>query len=181
MFDKTRVLATGRLLIGGNDVGQIGRSLSDLMAETRTELIIVAYRFTIAVQDFREAFERVLSRGCRVCLVLDCPPEAASDDSSNEYLHRKIVEFPNLEVWDFLGTPVQGSSVGHVGQLHAKVVVADRRKAVVGSANFSRNGLLENHEIAVLVQGKPALAVAKSVDRMLSDGRANGILRKRER
>lgn len=53
-------------------------------------------------------------------------------------------------------------------QIHAKVVVVDRRKAVVGSANFSWRGMYGNYEIGVLIRNKPAWTLGKIVDRLSS-------------
>lgn len=42
-------------------------------------------------------------------------------------------------------------------RLHAKAVIADSRRAVIGSANFTRSGLRSNLELAVVLDG-PAVA-----------------------
>ncbi|HXG23887.1 MAG TPA: phospholipase D-like domain-containing protein [Chthonomonadales bacterium] len=57
------------------------------------------------------------------------------------------------------------------GLLHAKVIVIDRRQAIVGSANLTAGGLGKNHEIAVLVEGEVAWEIASLIDRMV--GRTN--------
>ena len=48
--------------------------------------------------------------------------------------------------------------------LHAKVVVIDREKAVLGSANFSWGGMSGNYEIGVLLEGREAWTLSKLVD-----------------
>ena len=53
--------------------------------------------------------------------------------------------------------------------LHAKLIAADRHTAVVGSANFSHNGLIENHEIALLVKGKAARSLCAAVDSLVKE------------
>lgn len=54
----------------------------------------------------------------------------------------------------------------HKGSLHAKVIVVDRQKAVIGSANFTKQGIESgNHEIAVLIHGSEAEKVARLIDR----------------
>ena len=55
--------------------------------------------------------------------------------------------------------------------LHAKVVVADRTRALVGSANLSRHGLIINHELAVVIEGPPAGEVARTIDLLMRDRR----------
>lgn len=181
MFERVKVLATGRFFVASPQVALIGRTLNEIMDTTRNELIIVAYRLTAGSKEFHAALERLLNRGCRVTLIIDCPnKEDESVRRSNDYLNSMLIIHQQLEIWDFIGTPTAGAN-DYSGQLHAKAVVSDRKKAIIGSANFSRNGLLENHELAVLVNGRPALAVAKSIDKMLSDARASGFAVPRKR
>lgn len=176
-MDTVKILATGQMFLKSTEIPLIGRTLNGLMDETRNELIIVAYRFTTAVPEFRESFERVLHRGCRVTLVLDRSTNS-NDESSDSYLRSKKKEFNNLSIWDFTGIQVEGSE-NYLSQLHAKTVIFDRSKAVVGSANFSRNGLLENHELAILIEGEKVLTLAKAVDALISNGRLNSSIKQR--
>ena len=52
--------------------------------------------------------------------------------------------------------------------LHAKVIVVDRRKAIIGSSNLSRRGFLTNYELALLLEGSTATTVASVVDKLLA-------------
>lgn len=54
------------------------------------------------------------------------------------------------------------------GPLHAKVLVADRKSAVVGSANLSWGGMVTNNEVALLVQDNSAWTLASLIDRLAS-------------
>ena len=38
--------------------------------------------------------------------------------------------------------------------LHSKIAVVDRKYALIGSANISRNALLHNYEIMLKIKGK---------------------------
>jgi len=49
-------------------------------------------------------------------------------------------------------------------QLHAKIIVADRKKAIVGSANLSWGGMYSNYEIGLLIEGEAAWKLAEIVD-----------------
>lgn len=57
-------------------------------------------------------------------------------------------------------------------ELHAKVIVVDRQKAVVGSAYFTRNGMVLNREIAVLINGCAAWNLASLIGRLSAGGTA---------
>jgi phosphatidylserine/phosphatidylglycerophosphate/cardiolipin synthase-like enzyme len=48
--------------------------------------------------------------------------------------------------------------------LHAKVLVADRSAALVGSSNLTFHGLVSSHELAVLVRGPLAGEIADRID-----------------
>jgi len=52
--------------------------------------------------------------------------------------------------------------------LHAKVLVVDRKKALVGSANFSWGGMVGNYEVGVTLEGECAWKMACIVDRLAS-------------
>ena len=67
-------------------------------------------------------------------------------------------EYPWVTVADFT------NRTGN--QLHAKVVVVDRKKAVVGSANLTGPGMYANYETEVLLRNKPAWMLGKVVDRL---------------
>ena len=52
------------------------------------------------------------------------------------------------------------------GDLHAKVLVADREAAVIGSANMSRRGMAGNIEIGVLIRDGSCWKLADMIDGM---------------
>ena len=57
--------------------------------------------------------------------------------------------------------------------LHAKLVVVDRKTALVGSANISKNALVSNYEIMLKVSGRAATEISLMLDnlrKMLEDG-----------
>lgn len=57
-----------------------------------------------------------------------------------------------------------GGNIFQKQMLHAKVVVVDRKKAVLGSANFSWGGMAAHYEIGVLLEGDEAWTLSKLVD-----------------
>jgi phosphatidylserine/phosphatidylglycerophosphate/cardiolipin synthase-like enzyme len=54
-----------------------------------------------------------------------------------------------------------------VASLHAKLVVADRNVALVGSSNLTLHGMVRSHEISVIIRGPAADAIAGRVDALL--------------
>ncbi len=55
-------------------------------------------------------------------------------------------------------------------KLHAKVIVSDRRDALVTSANLTLHAIDLNMEIGVRVLGEPASAIASHFDRLIAQG-----------
>lgn len=173
MGESVRILVTGRLWAGAKGARTTGPVLFEMMSGTRQELIMVAYRFTIAVPALRDAFEKVLARGCRVKLIIDSSGE--SNPNETRYFRGLTRSYSNIEIWDFLEKDTEGNPA----QLHAKIVVSDRRLAVIGSANFSKNGLVENHELGIQIAGKPVTKLCDAIDQLLQDGQRAGIIRLR--
>jgi len=68
--------------------------------------------------------------------------------------------YPHLRLYQF--------AAGNEGDLHAKVIVIDRRLALVGSSNLSRRGLLTNHELALVVEGPAVAEIGRAMDRLLA-------------
>ena len=52
------------------------------------------------------------------------------------------------------------------GYLHAKVIVTDWDKMIMGSANLSAGGLRDNYEMGVLIKGTESLEVAKVIQQI---------------
>jgi phosphatidylserine/phosphatidylglycerophosphate/cardiolipin synthase-like enzyme len=54
--------------------------------------------------------------------------------------------------------------------MHAKAIVADRRVALVGSANFTAGGLRSNLEVGVRVTGAVAADIVRTIERLEREG-----------
>ena len=70
------------------------------------------------------------------------------DERCKTYPHLKIRGFEDLDK----------------GQLHAKVLIIDRSRALIGSANFTWRGMFSNHEVAVLLKGDDVWSLASLID-----------------
>lgn len=168
--ENSRVLVTGRLWLGASGASSIGAALIELLDSAQKEVIIVAYRMTAAIVDFNSALERCLSRGCIVRIVID--KSGPSIPVEDRLLARLGETFPNLSIWTFKETSRAHTNLA----LHAKMVIIDRLTAVVGSANFSRNGMVDNHELAIQVGATQAMQLGAVVDQLVENGNSEGIL-----
>ncbi len=164
------VLVTGRLWLGADGAPSIGSCLIELLEEAQNEIIIIAYRLTIAVPEFNTALEKALGRGCLVRIVMNrTGPAIASEDA---HFNRLLKQFKTLSIWHFKEHGADGDNLA----LHAKVLLVDRKVGVVGSANFSRNGMIENHEIGLKISGAVARSVAVASDKLIENGLKEGLL-----
>lgn len=165
---SAEVIVTGDLWGGYQGRRSIGAVLLELIEATKHELIVVAYRLSSAAPELFESMERALARGCAVTIVLDyseLPHESVCHKFEN--LRRS---YPGFHVFKFI------DSGERTRQLHAKMLISDRKRAVVGSANFSRNGLIDNHEIALLVFDRAAEELAAAADRLIDQGEKSRVL-----
>lgn len=127
--------------------------VADLIAEARQELILVSYA-TWPSDDVKVALRRATEVGVAVTLLLERPKD-------NPKFAGVPDPFPGLNArrlcWPASSRP-PGSS------MHAKMLVVDRRVALVGSANLTGMALESNLECGVLVRGGPLpVALAQHV------------------
>ncbi|HEY0312274.1 MAG TPA: phospholipase D-like domain-containing protein [Allosphingosinicella sp.] len=147
------LFASGSEWVGAG-VRSIETGLHDLFAGAERRIVASAYALGGAAFDLPEAWVAdALSREVSVLLVAnrwDEQPRAATGP-----IERLARSDARLEIWSWDGPEWH--------ELHAKVVVADERRALIGSPNWSGNGLLRNHELAVLVEGEAARAASRLV------------------
>lgn len=63
------------------------------------------------------------------------------------------------------------SSVSHLPRVHAKIIVADRSAAIIGSANLTEGGIQDNYEYCIKVSSREiASQIAKDVEEYASLG-----------
>jgi phosphatidylserine/phosphatidylglycerophosphate/cardiolipin synthase-like enzyme len=118
-----------------------------------------AYSMTSGSGRVLEALERALATGVRCTILVNKFDEQQA--SIQSFLLRLASEYPGHAcVYDI---PSDNGADG----LHAKIMVADRAVALVGSANLSARGLVTAHELAVVIRGHSAEIIASVVDRLL--------------
>lgn len=154
-------VAVSGLVWMGPGIGSIDTAVERLMASTERDAIVVTYSLTAGARTFFGCLKECLSRGVRVALIVNRLIE--QDAFALEMLTALTREFRNLHAYDF--TDPTG------GELHAKLIIADRRQAIVGSANLSWSGMVANHELAMVVTDQADVQwVAEAVDRLFRSG-----------
>lgn len=153
---SVRVVVTGREWVGGS-LGGAETAVLDLIRGAEREVLATVYSFGSSVDPMLDALEERLTAGVRVGLVVnDLPGQPAAVTGR---LARAGTRYPHLRVKSFPG--------GAGDALHAKVVVADRRRALIGSANLSHGGFVGNHEMGVVVEGAVVETAAARIEDLL--------------
>jgi phosphatidylserine/phosphatidylglycerophosphate/cardiolipin synthase-like enzyme len=116
--------------------------LADLINEAEGELLLVSYA-TIPGPDVKEALLAAANRGVVITLLL----ERSVD---NPHFTGHADPFPDLPARRLCWPADQRPSGA---SMHAKLLVVDRRTALVGSANLTGYGLERNLECGLLIRG----------------------------
>ena len=162
VFEDPEILVTGMEWLGGN-VRSLSVKLGDIIRAARSSLDITVYSLTDGADEVLAVIDERAAAGIKTRIIVD-DLESVSDDKKywlREKLREMIRRNPGtVEVWDF---PHESKNDG----IHAKVLVADRTHAMIGSANLSFRGLHAAHELGVLVHGPAAQTTAKCIDRLI--------------
>lgn len=140
--------------------------VEDMLANASDEIQVATYMITEGAMDFIQLLTNCLNKGVRVTLVVNRfskqpqKIQTAISQLARDFLHFDLFEFcPKDKMED----------------LHAKLIVVDRSKALVGSSNLSWKGLIMNHELAVLVEGPVAARIGRLVDALAKDTRTRPV------
>lgn len=157
--EHLRVVVSGAVWMG-NGLGSIESALYQLFTQANDEVVIVAFAVSTATPMLFQQLTMMLQRGIRIrCLInrfLEQPQNV-----QRQFLRMKG-NFPRLlEIYSFVAQ-------NNEADLHAKIIIVDRNTALVGSANLSMRGLMDNHELGVIIEGVGALDVVKAVDQLFT-------------
>ncbi len=156
--EKLRVVVSGTTWMGSG-LGSIESALYKLLTEANDEIILVAYAVSTATPLLFQQLEAALQRGIRIrCLInrFQLQPQGV------QHRFRDMLQcFPHLlQIFSFV-------PLNEEADLHAKTIIVDRYHALVGSANLSLRGLMDNHELGVVITGVGAAEIARAVDLLL--------------
>lgn len=152
---EPRIVATGTAWIGSG-VRSIESALDDLFRGAEHEVQITAYSISSGADLLLDSLEMCLARGVSVTMIVNQLGEQPLVVLKK--LRKMAAQYPHYNLLDFNGP--------NNTNLHAKLVVADRNQALIGSSNLSRRGLLTNHELGVVVVGHAASVAAKAIDEL---------------
>jgi len=128
--------------------------IEKLIRDAKKEIKIFAYKLGPDM-DLWELIEEKLKqeKPVNVTIILNLPEQTPGVQDKLYNLEKKfgkkggrfrLIDFEKLEG----------------ALLHAKVLVVDREKVVIGSANFSWGGMVNHYELGVLIEGPSAWEIA---------------------
>ena len=168
--ENLRVVVSGSSWMGSG-LGSIESAIHRLFTMANDEIIIVAYAISSATPQLFEHLRSVLQRGTRIRVVINRFVQQPT--TVQQQLHQLHRTFPHLlQIYSF--TPHNNEA-----DLHAKIILVDRHYALVGSANLSLRGLMDNHELGVVVEGKGAADIATAIDQLLASPSVSSVARLR--
>ena len=162
-MNESQILATKASMIG-DGVRGTGSVIKDLIEEAEGEIHILAYAMTGEAMPIVRLLKSGLDRGLNIVLVInkldrqDRQVAAMLHSMNRKYEHFTLGNFDDPAGWD----------------LHAKVLIQDRRAAVIGSANISWRGMEKNIEIGILVRDGSAWRLSSIIDDLAVETRVVG-------
>lgn len=164
--ENVRVVVSGSSWMGSG-LGSIESALYRLFTQADDEVTIVAYAIGSTHTTFFQQLVPLLQRGVRVRLLINrFPLQLIQVQQHLLTLQQSFVHLFQIATF----TPQSDEA-----DLHAKIVIVDRTTALVGSANLSFRGLIDNHELGVIVTGTAAVEIAKAVDLLFASPRTSFI------
>lgn len=152
-MNKIQILATGPEFLKEGIRGT-GPVIEEMIKNSEKEIQIMAYVISLHASKFLDLLDDALKREVSITIILNKLGE--QDEKIKTKIKKMKRQYVKLKVIDF--TDTDG------GDLHAKVIVVDRKKAVIGSANFSWHGMSHNYEIGVQLEGDSAWKLGKIID-----------------
>ena len=156
---KLEILGTGSAFMK-QGIRSTEPVIEEIIMQASKEIQILAYVFTVKAIHILNEVEHAAKKGIRITIIVNDLP------SQNEVIKSKLrtmqASFPHVHVLNFSDDKTKR-------QLHAKIVVVDRKTAVIGSANFSWGGMYSNYELGMMVEGKPAWKIAQLVDSLKTE------------
>jgi len=153
-LDRVSLAVTGLAWLGGG-APSVEQEMIALVKGARHEVSLCAYSVTPGAIGLLSEMKDVVAQGVVATLIVNSLSTQPTEVQS--YLKEAVRSLERWRLYDF-------APLGSQTELHAKILVVDRWAALIGSANLSFHGLVSNHEMAVVVRGPTAEAIASRID-----------------
>lgn len=163
--------------VAGSEVRRTEAVVSELVTGAEKELLIIGYWLVSSTVQIKSLIELLIKKarsGVSVRFVFDPGEKPGSKDNFSALIEQWPADLigASREVYswgDGLTKATAKSGHQYDRKLHAKVIVADRKDALVTSANLTHAGLIENLEMGLRVRGAMAGAVVRHFDLLISE------------
>lgn len=163
--DHVYFVATGSPLIKW-DVRSIQTVIEEMILDAEREILISVYTIGENPGDLLRLIEDAAARGIRIMMLINRMGDLKP--ALKETFDRMLSKYPNLKIYSFDHEKYA---------LHMKVFAVDRKKVLIGSANLTWKGLVENLELGVVVEGESAEKVSRLLEDLAASGIVSGYLR----
>lgn len=156
--DHMKVVVSGTAWVGSG-LGSIETALYQLLQQANDEVIIVAYTISGSAADLFSRLGTLLERGIKITILVNRYTQQSPPMRQKlRTLHRAYAHLLSLYSFD----PDNPQA-----DLHAKIILVDRKRALVGSANLSTRGLMDNHELDLVVEGPTVHDIVRAINQIL--------------
>lgn len=132
----------------GEGVRSVGSVIAEMIDSAEKELLLTVY--ILSSYDVIEHIHHALARGVSVRVIMNSPDNQMPVVQKLRDLEK---EYPYIGIMGVTDT-----------MMHARVMVADRKTVLVGSANLSISRMTKNYEMGLLVRNDE---VAQQVEAIL--------------
>lgn len=140
-----------------------GAVLADLISSARERVLLVSYA-AYTLTSVAAVLSAAVEQGCIVDVVFEAEEDSGGDYSGPSVPFGAVAGIRRWR-WPADHRPSGGAA------LHAKLLVVDGRRALVGSANLTHRALTANLEAGVLIEDpEVATQLEQHVRRLMSDG-----------
>ncbi len=159
-MNRVQIVGTGPDFVG-QGVRSVEPVLEELIRGSRQEIHLAAYLFTPEATGLIDLLSAAANRGVKQTIVVN--RLSTQDSEVRSRLTKLVMNSSDVNLRDY--SPKKS-------QLHAKVLVADRSRALIGSANFTWGGMVSNYELGLYVEGELCWKLAHLIDILASKSRA---------
>ena len=143
----------------GHGIDSIESEMERMFSNARREIQVVTFSISTRAPELFKMIKLALKNGVIIKMIVN------NFDHLHHNIREKLLEMKKSE--GFLLYKYVPKKGDDEDALHAKIIVADRNIAILGSANLSWRGLVSNHEIGVVLHDRTASDVANLVDLLI--------------
>lgn len=146
---------------GGFEAPEVRTVVFDSLKSTRKTIQISIFSLGEKNEEVREFFniiEDKLKAGRQVQFIINNLNGDLIGDYSKNKLNM-LMKYENFDLQNFVPKKERDS-------LHAKIIVIDRKIALVGSANLTQHGMFSNYEIMLKVSGGVVGNITRMLDKL---------------